>query len=356
MSEEKDKEFEPTIEMMIHDFDDEQTLEEEERQAAAEAGADNELDDLQREGDMPLEQLLAMYYNQPMAMDEEESVEDDADTTNKTNADESKAESDLEDEESDLKRLYPVGVNSLSAILAAAEESDVDYEPDESDNRKKIMIGVEHQAQIPEIGETMGSDKSDQLIWSPYCMAEEAVVAFLQKIKQNPRATDSAVTWASGDVVPSNSHNASRHIRDDEKALATLQESSYDTEKASDRLKEAQNSSTDEKSSCWSEEECTNFEAGLLAHGKNFHEIRATKVPGKSVGEIIQFYYHWKKSERYDAFVSKNNRFDKKKYNANSGPVHHGSLFGRSRGHRSHGNRQQWHEFARSRYTFDRQQ
>lgn len=34
--------------MMIHDFDDEQTLEEEERQAAAEANPDNELDQLQR--------------------------------------------------------------------------------------------------------------------------------------------------------------------------------------------------------------------------------------------------------------------------------------------------------------------
>lgn len=34
--------------MMIHDFDDEQTLEEEERQAAAETDPDHELDQLQK--------------------------------------------------------------------------------------------------------------------------------------------------------------------------------------------------------------------------------------------------------------------------------------------------------------------
>lgn len=59
-----DKEFEPTIEMMIHDFDDEQTLEEEERQAAAEANQENELDQLQkvRNFDLSVEKSVYRFY------------------------------------------------------------------------------------------------------------------------------------------------------------------------------------------------------------------------------------------------------------------------------------------------------
>jgi hypothetical protein len=63
--EEEEKEFEPTIDMMMNDFDDERTLEEEE---ALEEGGDTventaaEVAALQDEGDMPLEDLLKMYY------------------------------------------------------------------------------------------------------------------------------------------------------------------------------------------------------------------------------------------------------------------------------------------------------
>ena len=57
-----DHEFEPSADMLVHDYDDEQTLAEEEAMAVA-GGEDpqNELNSLQKESDMPLEQLLAMY-------------------------------------------------------------------------------------------------------------------------------------------------------------------------------------------------------------------------------------------------------------------------------------------------------
>lgn len=113
--------------------------------------------------------------------------------------------------------------------------------------------------------------------------------------------------------------------------------------------------------SLWSEEECRNFENGLRTYGKDFYLIQQNKVSqtssgfflnGKkfyatkssnigldfvlvkflpvtpptsvtllfflqvktrSVGELVQFYYLWKKTERHDVFANKN-RIEKRKY------------------------------------------
>jgi len=48
----------------------------------------------------------------------------------------------------------------------------------------------------------------------------------------------------------------------------------------------------------WTEAECYAFECGLRAHGKDFNDIRKHRLPGRSVAEIVQFYYLWKKTER----------------------------------------------------------
>ena len=55
-----EKEFEPTIDMMMNDFDDEQTMEEEEANEDQEDEQD-ELAALEQEQDMPIEELLKMY-------------------------------------------------------------------------------------------------------------------------------------------------------------------------------------------------------------------------------------------------------------------------------------------------------
>ena len=65
--------------------------------------------------------------------------------------------------------------------------------------------------------------------------------------------------------------------------------------------------------SLWSEEECRNFETGLRLYGKDFYLIQQNKVRTRSVGELVQFYYLWKKTERHDAFANKT-RLEKKKY------------------------------------------
>lgn len=83
-STENDRDFDPSADMLVDDFDDEQTLQEEEQLSNSDAS--NELDELQKvfqisfiknqpstkifydgfqEGDMPLEELLAMYGAPP---------------------------------------------------------------------------------------------------------------------------------------------------------------------------------------------------------------------------------------------------------------------------------------------------
>ena len=68
----------------------------------------------------------------------------------------------------------------------------------------------------------------------------------------------------------------------------------------------------------WSEEECRAFELGLRLYGKDFHMIQSQKVRTRSVGELVQFYYLWKKTERHDVFAN-NTRLEKKKYTLHPG-------------------------------------
>ena len=58
--ENEEKEFEPTIDMIMNDFDDEATMEEEEALESQEDN-DEEINALNQEQDMPLEELLKMY-------------------------------------------------------------------------------------------------------------------------------------------------------------------------------------------------------------------------------------------------------------------------------------------------------
>lgn len=70
--------------------------------------------------------------------------------------------------------------------------------------------------------------------------------------------------------------------------------------------------------SLWSEEECRAFETGLRVYGKDFYNIQNQKVGTRAVGELVQFYYLWKKTERHDVFAN-SFRIEKKKYTLHPG-------------------------------------
>lgn len=296
--------FEPTIDMMVNDFDDERTLDEEEALAAGERQDPKaELNSLQREGDMPLEELLALYgYNRnmdkPIPVQPPEVVPEE-----------------IEKPESALQQLYNDNASpEAPRVLRSGsrppseEEDDYDYSPDEDDWKKTIMVGNDFQAGIPEglcsYDDALPYENEDKLLWNPSVLDEKVIEDYMRKI--------CAMNSGTGiDAVPKG-----KQLRDDEEALFLLQQCGHNVEEALRRRRIS--AQTPAHASVWSEEECRNFENGIKVHGKDFHLIRQQKVRTRSVGELVQFYYIWKKTERHDIFANKT-RLEKKKYTLHPG-------------------------------------
>ncbi|CAL1688293.1 unnamed protein product [Lasius platythorax] len=431
----QDYDMGPATEMMVNDFDDERTLDEEEALEGSE-DSHNELSNLQKEGDMPLKDLLAMYgYGEPSTENSNSSdhmllpsgsgdpeteerysdkgdndADDDDDddevdaasnepdlkqfytemlvkgkdkasslsgSTMKSNSsgivgsrkrriddDEDDEDEDAEAEECSLTgtrsgngkktrssptivganavtcdgivnlggasvadstieegsasgaidgpedRIVSAGIGSGSSRLLRSvsrpqseeEEDDCDYSPDEEEWKKTIMVGTDYQAAIPEglcrYDDALPYENEDKMLWDPSHISEEDTEEFLERAQ---------LPAVKGGSLPAGSH-----IRDDEQALYLLLQCGYNLEEALRRRRMNVLPPTDAVS-LWSEEECHNFESGLRTYGKDFHLIQKNKVRTRSVGELVQFYYLWKKTERHDIFTYKA-RLEKKKY------------------------------------------
>lgn len=327
--------FEPTVDMLVNDFDEEQTLEEEEAMAAKEqVDPGEELSDLQRESEMPIEELLKLYgygsgpptissassssrkrrkrqektppktskksvqeipetseESTPLASSvtqsqeeiaENSGDEDTATTTTTTNNLENQSideETNFEEEEpSELKKLYTgiYGNNEKDGELkldaTLSDEEDLDYVPDEEDGKKTIMVGSDYQAVIPE-----GLLKYDDVL--PY-ENEDKLLWDPSKVNENDiddYLTKFSTTSNGGISHTTTQSTGTKHLRDDEQALLLLVQCGNNCEEAlrRRRLGAVQPTNT---MSIWSEEECRNFENGLKLFGKCFHEIQASKV------------------------------------------------------------------------------
>ncbi|KAF5300383.1 hypothetical protein FQR65_LT01004 [Abscondita terminalis] len=311
----KDKLFDPSVDMLVNDFDDERTLEEEETLAAGESEDPSaELTSLQKESNMPLEELLALYgYREmqetdspleedpepPEPMEEQESEPDTQEQTSKLRA----LYENMPDNDPDASRL----LRSVSRV-SEEEEEDYDYSPDEDEWRKvnkTIMVGSDYQAVIPEglcnYDDALPYENEDKLLWDPNPLETNVIENFLKK-----------AAMLAKPPIP-----VGTQIRDDEQVLYLLQQCGHNVEEALRRIRINVNPNADTMS-LWSEEECKNFESGVRCFGKNFHLIQQNKVRTRSVGELVQFYYLWKKSERHDIFANKI-RLEKKKYTLHPG-------------------------------------
>ncbi|XP_033506602.2 mesoderm induction early response protein 1b isoform X1 [Epinephelus lanceolatus] len=350
-----DHDFDPSADMLVHDFDDERTLEEEEMLEASDETNANEIEDLAREGEMPIHELLSLYgYGGGSPADEDEEEEEEPEE--EEDDEEEDEEEDLDNDESsrstgELKRNEGEGVKVSSGqgdeaqapsevrtrsvrSLGTAElirpqklkyfesnndaeeesDEDEDYIPSE-DWKKEIMVGSMYQAETP-VGLCKYKDNEkvyendDQLLWNPECLPEGKVVEFLTEASRRTGEEKGV------DAIPEGSH-----IKDNEQALYELVKCDFDTEEALRRLRFNVKAAREELS-VWTEEECRNFEQGLKAYGKDFHLIQANKVREevrtRSVGECVAFYYMWKKSERYD-FFAQQTRLGKRKYNLHPG-------------------------------------
>ncbi|KAG8507911.1 Mesoderm induction early response protein 1 [Galemys pyrenaicus] len=337
-----DHEFDPSADMLVHDFDDERTLEEEEMMEG-ETNFSSEIEDLAREGDMPIHELLSLYgYDSSIPLpeedeeeeEEEEEGEDDEDADNDDNSgcsgenkeenikdssgqeDETQSSNDdpsqsvASQDAQEIIRPRRCKYFDTNSEIEEESEEDEDYIPSE-DWKKEIMVGSMFQAEIP-VGicrykeNEKVYENDDQLLWDPEYLPEDKVIIFLKDASR--RTGDEKGVEA----IPEGSH-----IKDNEQALYELVKCNFDTEEALRRLRFNVKAAREELS-VWTEEECRNFEQGLKAYGKDFHLIQANKVRTRSVGECVAFYYMWKKSERYD-FFAQQTRFGKKKYNLHPG-------------------------------------
>ncbi|XP_075579814.1 mesoderm induction early response protein 2 isoform X2 [Pelecanus crispus] len=178
-----------------------------------------------------------------------------------------------------------------------------------SSESKEIMVGPQFQATVPILHLNRHGEKAyeneDQLLWDPNILPEREVEEFLYRAVKR--------RW---DELSSSSLPEGEMVKDNEQALYELVKCNFNAEEALRRLRFNVKVIRDELCA-WSEEECRNFEHGFRVHGKNFHLIQANKVRTRSVGECVEYYYMWKKSERYDYFTQQTRLGRKKDYTDN---------------------------------------
>ncbi|XP_069078468.1 mesoderm induction early response protein 3 isoform X3 [Pleurodeles waltl] len=343
--------------MLVHDYDDERTLEEEEMMEGGK-NFDSEIHHLaksgssaqreccliswscssmggpgtQLEGNMPLDDLLA-YYGYESAIpvitcsSADSSPSDLADELPDMTLDKEEIAKDLlsgddEETQSSADDLTP-SVTSHEATdffprplrskmnESDGEDGEGDYGSSSEDLRKEIMVGVLHQAEIPPyqggcLQEETLDDGEDQLLWRPDVLSENKVKEFLLETSL-PTPQQKITQRVSAGI----------HTKDNEQALYELFKCSFNIKEAIQKYCCSGRTATDDMAA-WTEDECRNFEHGLLIYGKDFHLIQKHKVITRTVAECVSFYYMWKKSERYDYFAQQT-RFGKKRYNHHPG-------------------------------------
>ncbi|KAA0203846.1 hypothetical protein HAZT_HAZT011203, partial [Hyalella azteca] len=216
--------------------------------------------------------------------------------------DEAEAEAAIEGrrKESDLIQLYPeLEANGDAAGVQhrALRSSGQQSEDDDDEGADGGTAGGGGEGESGEEGETEEYRKTI-MIGSAY---QAQVEKYLYAVNQPSPGTQGVGALPLG-----------FHIRDDEQALHLLLQCGGNVEEARRRLS-MNPSPLASTMTLWSEEECRNFENGLKNYGKDFHLIQQNKVRTRSVGELVQFYYLWKKTERHDMFATKT-RLEKKKF------------------------------------------
>ncbi|XP_078264123.1 mesoderm induction early response protein 1-like isoform X4 [Rhinoraja longicauda] len=313
----EDHDFDPSTDMLVHDFDDERTLEEEEMMEG-DNNFSSEIKDLEREGEMPIQDLLHLYgYGKTVPFPGDDDEEDEEDDDDEAEEDDDGDEGDNEEnsgssEVPETEDLPEININQqevpknscghedetqfsnddLVPLITSHDvqemirprrckyldigneeeesEEDEDYVPSE-DWKKEIMVGFQYQAEVP-IGfykykeNEKVYENEDQLLWNPDFLPENKVVEFLCDASKRTGEEKGL------DAIPEGSH-----IKDNEQALYELVKCNFDTEEALRRLRFNVKAAREELS-IWSEEECRNFEQGLKAYGKDFHLIQANKT------------------------------------------------------------------------------
>ncbi|XP_076009730.1 mesoderm induction early response protein 2 [Genypterus blacodes] len=242
-----------------------------------------------------------------------------------------------EEEESSADDLTPSVTSNTSDLLqhlqgGAKDESSSDQGSDDTsvppnEEHKEIMVGSMYQAKIPPSGSCIyqerGYDNTDQLLWSPGLLPVQEVEDFLLNAQRRGGQKRAACTQTQEGTVP-----------DNEQALYELVKCRFNAEEALRRLRFNVKVFSEELCA-WNEAECRSFEHGYRVYGKNFHLIQANKVRTRSVGECVEYYYMWKKSERHAYFTQQATRLSRRKFNQQSESMEDGEQDGEVEGSNS---------------------
>nr|XP_057930345.1 mesoderm induction early response protein 2 isoform X2 [Doryrhamphus excisus] len=218
---------------------------------------------------------------------------------------------------SDLLHQLPAGKDTF--VCSSDEDSDNISLPS-NEEHKEILVGSMYQATVPPLNpytyQEAAYNSEDQLLWRPGDLPPQDVEDFLLSA-QTPRGQEGAVCRQP----------CAGTVRDNEQALYELVKCNFNADEALRRLRFNVKVWSEELCG-WSEEECRNFEHGFKVYGKNFHLIQANKVRTRSVGECVEYYYMWKKSERHELFTQQATRITRKKYTLQSGSMEDGDQDG----------------------------
>ncbi|CAL8088213.1 unnamed protein product [Calicophoron daubneyi] len=230
--------------------------------------------------------------------------------TKDTDAEEGEESRDSTHDETYSSRFWQRAIAAGESPPSYNSDEDEDYAPSPDsgrDWRGEIRVGDDYQARVPsscsapdevtDSWETCRFENESCKLWQPDKLSEDDVIHFER-------------LFAETLVFPL----PNARTVDDEEALYLLMRCNYDTDEALQRLRFRTVSPSEIPGylEAWSQADSTAFEKGFALYSKDFRQIRETRLRHKTVGELVHYYYLWKKTARHDEFT-RNYRKEKKK-------------------------------------------
>uniref|UniRef100_A0A0N4ZG30 SANT domain-containing protein n=1 Tax=Parastrongyloides trichosuri TaxID=131310 RepID=A0A0N4ZG30_PARTI len=309
--------------------DDEATIDEDEKNL--EDDVSNELKELEDDNELSVEELRKKYYGNAYA------VQVDEVNSMITSNDNNKVTSTINNDDLQYNDLVSSSTRCGGdpSILendfndsSLDDEEDEEYIPETYTRYRLLQIGENYQAIVPKYNPSKNNRKrkagcnssnNDRGIklWSPTSkISNDEINKYIREAKE----------LLKGD----------KSYREED-LLYLLFKSNYEIKLALSLIPDALEHIQLPKrtippggiSKPFTEFEINTFETAIRIYGKNFFSIRANTMHNRSVGELVQFYYFWKKTDRYkeykkrfDASNDENKVTEKKTYLEGKSEVH----------------------------------
>lgn len=181
------------------------------------------------------------------------------------------------------------------------ENEDGDYAPPDRWRKEVRVDAALYQAPIPALDPSYEPSDGTDPLWKPMDdvtigggnnSASAVLDEYLRQVVQLRREIGGQLRDAR-----------ESETRDNEDALCALYRQNYDVEAAKAAFpfphvnlpfRTVRSDALD-----WDDAEKTLFEQAMNNHGKNFPVIHGAVLPYRRVGELVEYYYAWKKTDRY---------------------------------------------------------